>query len=87
MKIVCVYLIENLYVRFYLSQMNKIIEPLHVLEEAIRVLEGVEFKRQRVHVRVLGESPKFFAYYVISFIMMISQNFMLILQHYILILI
>lgn len=66
--------------------MNKIIEPLHVLEEAIRVLEGVEFKRQRVHVRVLGESPKFFAYYVISFIM-ISQNFMLILQHYILILI
>lgn len=67
--------------------MNKIIEPLHVLEEAIRVLEGVEFKRQRVHVRVLGESPTFFAYYVISFIMMISQNFMLILQHYILILI
>lgn len=47
--------------------MNKIIEPLHVLEEAIRVLEGVEFKRQRVHVRVLGESPKFFAYYVMFY--------------------
>lgn len=41
--------------------MNKIIEPLHVLEEAIRVLEGVEFKRLRVHVRVVGESPKLFA--------------------------